>query len=260
MTISILTQRSLIWTLARRELRVRFAGSLLGTLWSFINPLVFLGIYYIVFSVIFKTKDPNGIPFIVVFLCAFVPWTLFSDALIMGTSSILGSAQIVSRMAFPIELLPVAQLLVAGLVHVFMLALLFIVLMASGIAPTAFAWQLGYFELGLMLFTLGLIWLTSSLNVFFRDIGQLVNTVLAILFWLSPIVYVQEQVPTWLRWPISLNPLSYVINGFRDSLLYGRPIWHDLWGMTYFWTFTAGAYIFGAYVFLRLKDEFADAL
>ena len=256
----VLSQRQLIWAMVLREIRYKYAGTIGGVLWSFAHPAVTVLVYWVVFSVGLKVQPLKDVPFIVVYVGAYLPWIFFVETLGNSCSSISSNPHLVKKVAFPTEILPVVQLLVSFVTHAAMMTLYMVLLAVNGIWPSLYNLQFAYYLLALSAFTLGLSWLVASMNVLFKDVGQVLAMVLQVLFWLTPIVWPLEMLPQWGQRLAKLNPLYYIISGYRNSFVTHQPAWTDLAGGLYFWAVAFGMLLLGCYVFSRLKPEFADVI
>ncbi|WP_035074853.1 ABC transporter permease [Maridesulfovibrio zosterae] len=252
--------RSLIWTMALREIRSRYAGTAVGFTWFFINPLMTILVYWLVFSLGFKVKPVNGVSFIVMFLCGMIPYTTLNEALVTSANCISSNPHLVKKTVFPTEMLPIVNLLSSFMSNAFMTGLLVVFMLCSGISFSLYNLQIFYYLFGLCVFCVGLGWLLAALSVFFRDLGQILAVILNLWFWATPIVWEIQMVPEQYRIFLKLNPLYYVVEGYKASFIFHKPFWLDWWGGIYFWGFALLMFVVGALVFRKLKPEFADVL
>lgn len=215
----ILRFKNLVYNLVARDLKVKYKGSILGFLWSLLNPLIMLIVYTVAFQYIIKIQVKN---FPLFFLCGFLPWTFLSLSLSMAVSSIKDNANLVKKVYFPREILPLSIVL-SNLVQ---FLLTFIILIPALILfkiklgfPLLFLPLIILFQLA---FTLGLTLILSSLNVFFSDVRHLLEIFLQIWFWLTPIIYPVDLVPERFQSLYRLNPAVLFIESYRNSLLYDK--------------------------------------
>jgi len=258
--LPIYTNRRLIWQLALHELRARYAGTSVGVLWAFVHPFIMIAAFWFVSTRGLRVSFEQGPPYFLFLFCGFVPWMAFSDAITGGTSAVLNHKYLVSKIAFPLEILPVVSAVASVIVHFVLLAILIVILLVSGVTPTVHFLQVPLFLAGLVAFSIGLSWTLGALNVFQRDVGQTVNAFLTVWFWMTPILWPTTGTSPWTLRILKLNPMYYVVEGYRDALLHARPLgvaWRvDL----YFWLLTALVVLSGAIVFRRLKPHFAEFL
>ncbi|MGA2916320.1 MAG: ABC transporter permease [Sedimentisphaerales bacterium] len=256
----IYAYRSIIIAMTIREIQSRYAGTLGGLLWSVINPLMMILVYWFVFSVGFKIRPAGNIPFIVVFLCGLIPWLTFSETLATSANALNANVHLVTKTVFPTEILPLVYLLASLITHCIMLIILFIVLLINKISLSVYNFQFLYYLFALSIFSLGLSWIISAANVFWKDVGHSLGVILNIWFWFTPIVWPIEMIPQEYRYVVKLNPVYYVIEGFQSSFIYHAPIWHNYRLGIYFWAVCISILAAGAFTFKKLKPEFAEVL
>ena len=252
--------REMIWAMAKHDLASRYIGTIGGLLWAILHPAATVVIYWVVFSLGFKAMGPSGMPFVLYFVSGLVPWILFNNTIMTSVSAVTGKPHLVKRIVFPTEVLPIVNLVAETFTHVAMLSILFGVIWYYGYKPSPFLFQTAYYYIALCFFVIGLSWLLSSLQVFHRDVGQGVAVLLNFWFWLTPVVWTNDMIPEKYRWMLQLNPLAYVVDGYRKSLLHQQPAWADVSGGACYWLAAAAMFVLGAFVFRRLKPEFADVL
>lgn len=251
----------MIRALARREITSRYAGTLFRGAWEVINPAVTVLVFWFVFSVAFKARGPEGIPFILYFVTGFLPWMFFAEGLSRGTQGVVAHSFFIKKMVFQSELLPFVYLTAGAVNHGLLLILALTVLLVNGITFTWYWFQIIYYFITLCVILLGFQWLLSAINVFNRDLGLGVNVVLNIWFWVTPVVWaVDGVVPDKYRWIIAINPVYYAVEGYRGSLLYHEPLWRDWEQGLYVWALALMLGAAGALVFRRLKPHFGDVL
>lgn len=253
-------RRGLIWEMAKRDVAQRYAGSLLGMVWTLVHPLALLAIFWFVFGYGLRSKPVADVPFAVWLVAGLAPWFFFAEIVAESTVSITANPHLIKKVLFPAQILPVVKIVAALCNHGVFLALLAVLMLANGLPLRPMALQSAYYALALVVLGLSLSWLTSALNVFVRDVAQLVQLGLQILFWATPILWdlaiMPEPVQLWLR----LNPMHYVVQGYRDSFLLGRPAWdHPVEGL-WFWGLALVLFAVGGAVFRKLKPHFADVI
>lgn len=254
-------QRWLLHRFVVREIQNRYAGSVGGLLWAMVHPLVLLGIYSLLFQVVFKVKFPefSEYPFIVYLALAMWPWLAFSEGLSRGTQAVVANAALVKKVAFPHELLVYAAVLASfaiqfgGYVVVLMVLWLMGVNLSLAAAPTVFLmWGL------LLVMSAGLALAFSAVQVFLRDFEQFLGHALSVLFYLTPILYPMSMVPAWMQNWMQANPLVHLIEPMRQALLLGHaPAWGPSAGMV---LGVAVVVAGGRWVFLRLSPHFEDVV
>ncbi len=253
--------RRLSYTLTRREILSRSRGSFGGSLWTILNPLLLMATYFFVFGLVLKSRfenDPSPVSFALYFLAGMLPWLAFSEAAGRAPTVLVEYRQLIRKLVFPIEMLPV-NLVCSGLVgEAFGLALFMVaLLLIRGHLP----WTLVYLPVLLipqMIFTVGFCWFMSALGAFLRDLGQVNGFLMTIWFFVTPICYPPSQVPAGLRPLLTRNPMFILVNGYRDILLQNHaPAWRPLAELTLGSLVLA---ILSHTWFHRLKKSFADVL
>jgi len=252
--------RTLFWGFVSNDVRGRFAGSIGGFVWSLLTPLANLLIYIFVFSVVLqirlKPMETGTDSFAIFFLAGMLPWLAFSEAVNGSADLFLGRAHLITKVAFPLELLPLTGLIVPFFLNGLGFVMYLGYLVFKGYAHVGWLWLPVVIGVH-MAFTLGLIILISSLTVFLRDIKQFVGIAISLWFFLTPIVYPLSMVPEKYRWMIKLNPMYPFIELYHQVLLQGTVSWPML-------GFTIGlsAILFAAAIlfFERSKYAFADVL
>jgi len=256
----VIGNRSIIFELVKNDFRSRYLGSYLGILWAFIQPIATILIMWFIFAVGFKAGPVNGYPFVVWLMAGLLPWNFFSESLMSATHSVVDQSYLVKKVVFKVNILPVVKILSALIVHAVFLVILMVLLALYGYTPTMHFLQLFYYLSASMALVLGLSWMTSSLVVFFRDMGQIVAMILQFGFWLTPIFWSLEMIPERYHALVKLNPVFYLIEGYRETFIFGEWIWNNPSGTLYFWGVTSIVFFLGAFIYMRLRPHFADVL
>jgi len=253
--------RHLILHTTHSDIRARYSGSMLGVAWAFINPLLLLSVYIALYVFILRVRLPgarpsSGLEYTLVIFAGLIPWFGFSESTSTSLSSIVSNPNLIHNTAFPAPILPVKAVLASMVGQAVGLVLLLILLAATDhvsvhwlFLPVALSAQL--------LFSLGLGWILAVLNVFIRDLGQAISHLLMLLMFISPIAYTREFLgKSPLRLVLDLNPLAYLINLYRDPLVYGHvPRAVDLIGASLVALVT---FFLGFRFFVRIKPYLVD--
>lgn len=257
----LIENRKLIWTLSKNDFKTRFAGSYLGIVWAFVQPIVTVLVYWFVFEMGLKADRTNEYPFVLWLVSGIVPWFFFSEALNGGTNALIEYSYLVKKVVFKISILPIVKVLSAVFVNAFFVGFTFILCWCYGYTPSLYTIQLLYYIICNFLLVLGLSYFTAAIVVFFRDLTQIINIILQVGVWITPIMWDAEQrlSPGLLRL-FKLNPVYYIVDGFRDSLLAGVGFWEKPMWTLYFWLFVIIVFGIGVSVFKRLRIHFADVL
>jgi len=216
--------RRLIWNLTLLDFRLRYAGSRLGLVWLLLAPLLMLGAYLLLFGGILRVRpdqSSTGVEYGLLIACGLLPWIGFSEGVTRGTASVLAQRNLIKSQVFPMELFPVSAVC-AGLIGQLCGTLLLLVLLGlRGMLGPNLA-VLPFLLILQALFTVGLVWFLSCVNIIYRDTSQVVVLMMVLLMFISPIAYTQEMAPAGLKLVVELNPISYLIEGYRNALLYNQ--------------------------------------
>jgi lipopolysaccharide transport system permease protein len=245
--------RTLLYALTMRHMSARYRGSILGFLWSLINPLCIMGVYSLVFSFYIRFEVPNYPVFL---FCGLLPWIWISSALIEGSHAIVSSGHLIAKSLFPAQILPLVSVLTTLLHFLLSLPILFLFIHFYGVSLTVSMFFLPCLIIVQLFFLYGIILAISSLNVLYRDVQHLTSNALSLLFFLSPIIYPVETVPERFRFTLMINPFSLFIASYHDLLLYNRlPNEMVIAGLVV-WSILA--VLVGTIVFNRYKYVFAE--
>ena len=254
--------RQLIQTLVVRDLKARYRGSVLGAFWSFINPLLLLSIYSFVFSTILAgTRDPNTTPFPVFLFCGLLPWSWFTTALNECAVSLISAGNLLKKVLFPAEVLPLVCV-IATMVHFFvglLILALFVIWWDHRINVADLVWFPVVVAIQFV-FTTGLGMLLAALTVHFRDVRDLVSNLLTFWFFATPIVYSASMVDLgrW-QWVYRLNPFYHLAVSYQEILFSPAPFSHAR-GLLLVGALSIVVFLAGYWLFDRLRDSFVEVV
>ena len=260
--LSLWHHRGLIWQMTQRDVMGRYRGSVMGLLWSFLNPLLMLGVYTFVFSVVFQarwgTGDEDKAGFAVILFTGMLIHTLFSECINRAPTLILGNVNYVKKVIFPLEALPWVNL-GSALFHAAVSVAVLLVISALAYHPPGWtALLLPVLIVPLLLIIMGLSWFLASLAVFLRDVTQTTGMLTTVLLFLSPVFYPVSALPEAYRPFLYLNPLTFVIEQSREVLIWGRlPDWQ---GMGLYLVVSMVVAWLGFAWFQKTRKGFADVL
>lgn len=264
--VELFQNRHLIWKLAKNDFKKRYAGSYLGAVWALAQPVVTVSMYYIVFDKIFNnsrqvTAGGAEVPFVLFLTAGLVPWFFFSEALNNGTNALLEYNYLVKKVVFKISILPIIKVIAACFIHVFFVGILLLVACIYGYFPTVYTIQLVYYSVCLFIFVLALSYSSCAIVVFFKDLSQIINIALQIGMWATPILWnINDMGQSGWIMLLKLNPLVYIVNGYRSAVYEREWFFQDFFSTMYFWIITMVLFGIGALIFKRLKVHFADVL
>ena len=255
-----LAPQSLLWVLIGKELRIRYLGSFLGMFWAFVQPAITLFIFWFVFEVGFRVVPVEGVAFVPWLMCGMIPWFFISDSILTATNAVKDNSFLVKKIVFPVYMLPLVKIGASLAVHLVFLAVLLLVFVLYGQMPNLYWLQIPYYAIASIVLVCGIGWLTSALVIFLPDVGQFTAMLMQFCFWLTPIFWSSALMPTSLQWVLGLNPFHYIINGYRNSLIAERWFWQEPLQTSFFWLIAGTAFFGGAWLFRRLRSQFADVL
>jgi ABC-type polysaccharide/polyol phosphate export permease len=260
--------RGLIQSLVARELKARYRGSMLGFFWSFVNPLMLLGIYTFVFAKILPNPVEQTRPYSVFMFCGLLPWTWFASSLTEASGSLITGGNLIKKVLFPAEVLPVVAVL-SNMIH-FLFGLPILVAFMIGFRHAPDPVDLLFFPLAVavqLVFTIALALILAALTVHFRDIRDLLANLLTFWFFATPIIYFYklESVQSF-SWLFNFNPFFHLAVSYQEILFFSaKPGAAPFWQGHLEWLIALGAasvglFVLGYWLFDRLRDSFAEVV
>ena len=249
--------RGLIQSLVARELKARYRGSVLGFFWSFINPLLLLTIYTLVFKYVMPGAHTGVEPYAVFMFCGILPWTWFSSSLAESSNVLISGGNLIKKVLFPAEILPLVTVL-ANMIHFFLgLTILAAFLVYYRLPPAATLAWLPVVVFVQLVMTAAFALILSALTVHFRDIRDILSNVLTFWFFATPIIYPWFQAPPLAKRFLNLNPFTHLAVSYQEILFYAGPFGHWKW-LVALMIASFALFLFGYFVFDRLRDSFAE--
>ncbi len=258
--IEVFQNRQLILNLAKNDFKTKFAGSYLGIVWAFVQPIVTVLVYWFVFQVGLRAGDMGDVPFVLYLIAGIIPWFYFQDTLSSGTGALIEYSYLVKKVVFKISILPMVKLISALFVHGFFVLFAVILFSCYGYYPDLYELQIFYYTCSMFVFVLGICYATSAIVIFFRDLSQIITIVLQVGVWMVPIMWNLNILPAKYHWVFKLNPMYYIVSGYRDAFYQKVWFWQHFDMTVYFWVVTIVLFGLGTTVFKRLKIHFADVL
>lgn len=252
---NIYDYRHMLVSMVQRELRSRYKGSFLGFLWTFVNPLLQLAVYSLVFPYVLRIQQDNYPMFLFV---ALLPWIFFTSSVQNATGSVVGGANLVTKIHFPRMILPLSAVGTNLMNYIYSLVIVIPALLITGVHLT---WNLLWFPIILFiefLFAFGLALALSALNVKFRDVAHIVGIIVFCWFYITPIVFPMTVFPDFIKDIISLNPMVGIIEGFRSIFLYGTS--PNLNTLLYSFIISIIVLFLGYFIFKKYEKTFAEDL
>lgn len=246
--------------LAKSDLKVKYAGSYLGILWAYAQPILTTFIYWFVFQIGFKTAPVENFPFILWLITGLIPWFFFSDSIVNATNCMMEYSYLVKKVVFNIETLPCIKIIGSSFIHISFLVFIVILYLVYGIKLDIYVLQAVYYSFCMIILTLGISYITATLNVFIKDTLQVVSIIIQFWFWMTPIVWEMNIMPESIQKILKINPMYYIVNGYRDSFINKVWFWESLDRTLLFWAVTSIILYLGEFLFKKFKPQFADVL
>ncbi len=248
--------RRLLFQTVFYDVHARFSGSVLGLFWLFLQPVMFLAVYAIVYLLVFKVRFQlfDADQYVVVIFCGLIPFLGFAEALSMGLTSVSANVSLIKNTLYPVQLIPVKSVLTTQLSQLVGSVLLFFaVIVVQGLTVWVLMWPLLWvFQL---MFMIGIVWILSSLNVYLKDLQYLISTIILMLMMISPIAYPIDMLPENLRAVVLFNPVAHMIICYQDILMIGRFPGIHFW---IFFGFSVFIFYVGYVFFKKMKNIFVD--
>ncbi len=245
--------RELLKTNIQKEIRGKYKGSFLGVLWSFLNPLLMVLVYAIVFPYILRNTEDNYLIFLIV---AIIPWNFFTTVITQGTNCVWINGGIIKKVYFPREILPIS-VVSAGLVNFFISFIIVILfILFSGIGFSIHILWVPFIAIIQSILSLGLLFILSAIDVYVRDVEYLINFFVMLLFYATPILYNANMFPLKIRWVLYLNPMAHLIDAYRNVLYYKTT--PSFGSLIYIVVLSIFLFVFGLLVFRKLEKGFAE--
>lgn len=247
--------RELLKTNIQKEIRGKYKGAWLGVLWSYLNPLLMLIVYSVVFSQIMRIEIPNYMMFL---FTALIPWSFFTTTVSQGSLAVVANGNILKKIYFPREIIPIS-VVTSNCVNFLIscvIMLFFIIITGLGVS-----WYILLFPIILLaqyILLMGITFMLSAITVYARDLEHIISVLLMALFYATPIVYSMDMVPEAMKWLISINPMTPIINAYRDILFHQQL--PDLLNLGMIILSSSLILIIGLAVFKKLQRNFAEEL
>lgn len=259
--VELYQNRRLIWKLAKNDFKKRYAGSYLGAVWAMIQPVVTVFMYWFVFDNLgFMRGGMTDVPYVLFLTAGLVPWFFFTESLTNGTMALLEYNYLVKKVVFKISILPIIKIIAATFIHAFFVLVLLVIACIYGYYPSVYTIQIFYYSFCMFIFVLALSYTTCAVVIFFRDLSQIINIVLQIGMWATPILWNINSIGGIWQTIFKINPLVYIVNGYRSAIYEREWFWQDFYSTVYFWIVTVVLFLLGAVIFKRLKPHFADVM
>lgn len=252
--------KKIIMSFAKSDFKQRYAGSVFGTMWGFAQPIFTVLIFWFVFQVGFREAPREDIPFICWLASGLIPWFFFSEAWQSTSNVFFEYHYLVKKVVFKTSILPMVKVLSALFVHVILVLFLVIIYAVYGHYPNFMFLQLIYFSFCIIILTIGLGFIASSVAPFFKDTISILNIIIQFGMWMTPIMWDYKRLEGKFELMLIMNPMNYIVQGYRDTLINGIVFWQKPKETIIFWISTSIIFFIGVLLYKKLKPHFADVL
>lgn len=250
-----------IFKLSWYDFIVPLRDTVLGPLWIVLSPMLQIGVYWFVFGLGIRGGKPvDGHPYLLWMLSGLIPWFYISACIGGGGTCIYGKASILTKMKFPTSIIPTYSTFTRLFNNIPVLLIMIIVYAFHGYRATPYYFQLIYYVFAATFICIAFTFLNSALVMAIRDVNKVIGTVLRFTFYMTPILWSPERMSPMFQSILKLNPLIYIVEGFRNSLLYNKPFYEDIAGGIYFWSLAIIVFIVGVKVHMKLRNRFSDLM
>lgn len=251
----IYNYRELLKTSIKKEVRSKYKNSFLGVVWSFFNPLLQIVVYAVIFSLILKNKQE----YYTIFLCCgIIPWTFFSIAINKSAFTIIENGNIIKKVYFPREIIPISVVTAETINFLISTIIIIGFVIIGGIGISKYILFYPIILIAQYLIILAISFIVSSICVYFRDLQHFIGIILQLLFYATPIVYSQDSIPSGFQWILKYNPMTYIINAYRDIFYYKKAI--QIQPIIFMLFLGATSVFVGLKFFEKLQRGFAEQL
>ena len=258
----LLKQRYVIHTLVIRDFKSRYLSSYIGLPWAFLQPIVYVFIVWFAFTFGLRAGNTStGLPFAPWLITGMLPWLFISQTMIITCMAIPEYAYLIKKTSLHAGVIPIIKILSGLIIHLFMVICIMVLLIVFyKINPTWYWIQIIYYTLASFILLTGIAWLVSSINVFIHDMAHVINILVTVLFWATPIVWPYHMLHGKLRYIALLNPFFYITEGYRYTFLENKWFFEFFEMNLYFWLVTTALFALGAFTFRKLRPQFGDVL
>lgn len=250
----------LLYRQSKMDFKKRYLGTMFGSFWAIAAQLVTIALIYFVFTFGLKSGAMGKISFIDWLIPGMLAWFFISEAIANSCSAILESSYLVTKIVFPVQILPLSKVIACFPVHCILMLIFMCSLLFQGTASIALWWQIGYYCICAIIFCCTLSIISSTCMIFIRDTANIVSVMLQVIFWATPIFWDAQMIAKSRFSFLLLSPFNYILQGYRDSLFSGVYFWQRPYETMLFWSIVTVLYFFGFYLFKTMRPHFADVL
>ena len=259
--LTLYQQKYVIRQLVKRDFQNKYLASYIGLPWAFIQPAATIFVMWFAFTFGLKVKAMDGgMPFVPWLICGLIPWFFISETLTTSANSLIEYAYLIKKTSFKVAIIPFIKIFTGLIIHLFFIGVIAILIAFYGFYPNIYWVQIIYLVFATFVLLSGIGWLVSSINVFVRDVGPIINVVISIMFWATPIIWPYGMLLGKMKYLALFNPFFYITEGYRYAFLQKAWMFQNIEMTVYFWVITGIIFVAGAMVFKRLTPHFADVL
>ncbi|MEH7494537.1 ABC transporter permease [Neobacillus niacini] len=249
----------LIWRLAIYDMKSRYQMHYLGVLWQFLGPMLQILVYWFVIGIgIRGGGGVEGQPYFVWLVVGLIPWFFINRSILQGSGSIIAKVNLVSKMNFPVSVLPTINIVSNTFNFMAMFFIMWIILIFNNKGASIYLLQLPYYMIALYILLFSLTLFGSTIALFVRDFQMVLPPLMRIIFYLSPVLWDTSNFSEAIQTALKLNPFYYIVVGFRSSILGGEWFYQDVVYTVYFWSFTFFILLIGSLIHVKFRDKFVD--
>ena len=258
---TVIQNRKLVFQLGKNDFKNRFASTSLGSIWGFLQPFIFMLTYVIVFQFILKTPSSGNEPYAVWFKPGMAMWLCLNDSIISASNSIRAYSYLVKKVVFPVDTIPIISIIASSFVALFLFIISTVICLIFGFRPNIL--MAIYILVAAYAFIIAVTRFTSAVTTLVPDFSQLLNILMQLFFWFTPIVWNLNMLSghnTLLK-IVQCMPFTYLVTGFREVFIEGNIVTqgHGIYTIA-FWVITIAIFMWGNYIFKKSKKDFADVL
>ena len=260
--LNLKKNQNILKALIVRDFKARYLASYVGLPWAFIQPVMYVFVIWFAFTYGLRGgHTASGVPFAPWLIVAMVPWLFISQTMIVSCNAVIEYSYLIKKNSFNVNLIPIIKILSGLIIHcTLVLTVVLLLVFSYGIYPTVYWFQIIYYQFALVVLLIGIAWFVSSVNVFVHDMAHIINIIVTMLFWATPIIWPYSKLLGGYRYIALLNPFFYITEGYRYTFIEKIWFFEFVEMNVYFWVITIMIFVLGAFTFNKLKKDFGDVL
>lgn len=257
----IFTNRAIILRMAAFDYKLENKDTYLGKIWALFTPLIQIGTYWLVFGIGLRSgRDVDGYPYLAWMLIGLIPWFFIKDCIVNGANAIYSKIGLIEKMKFPVSTIPISKILQELYSFFVMLIIMVVILLCLGLRPDLYWLNLTYYIIYSIVFLTSISLITSVITMVARDFYKLLNSLIRLLFYVTPILWVMDNMPQIYQTIMEYNPIYYVVKGFRESILYDLMFYHEMRMVVIMWGVNIVLFAAGCVLQSKFKNKFIDLI